>query len=186
MCDAKHKLIAWLDHELLPEDAARVERHVEACKECRLRLVAYEQASKTFDAYCQAAVTKNTRHRLPGWVPVVSGAVVAVCLAIVLVMRTFVESQAIVTPPLATTSVPVVVPVEPQITPRKAIQRHHRLVSVPVRASATNWQPAEIAVQIAIPAESMFAPGALPQGVNFAAELRIAPDGSVQQVRLRQ
>jgi hypothetical protein len=41
-------------------------------------------------------------------------------------------------------------------------------------------------VQIAIPAEAMFPPGAMPKGLNFVAELSIAPDGSVKQVRLRQ
>jgi hypothetical protein len=41
-------------------------------------------------------------------------------------------------------------------------------------------------VQIAIPAEAMFPPGAAPNEMNFIAELTIAADGSVQQVRLRQ
>jgi hypothetical protein len=44
----------------------------------------------------------------------------------------------------------------------------------------------ETAVQIAIPAEAMFPPGAMPKGMNFIAELSIAPDGSVKQVRLWQ
>jgi hypothetical protein len=50
----------------------------------------------------------------------------------------------------------------------------------------TQGQPMDTAIQIAIPAEAMFPPGAMPAGVNFIADLRIAPDGSVQQVRLRQ
>jgi hypothetical protein len=44
----------------------------------------------------------------------------------------------------------------------------------------------ETAVQIAIPADAMFPPGAVPNGMNWNAELIIAPDGSVKQVRLRQ
>jgi hypothetical protein len=47
-----------------------------------------------------------------------------------------------------------------------------------------SWIPAQAAVEIAIPAEAMFAPGAVPQGVNFSAELVIAPDGTAQQLRL--
>jgi hypothetical protein len=47
-------------------------------------------------------------------------------------------------------------------------------------------QPVDTAIEIAIPAEAMFPPGAMPNGINFIAELRIAPDGSVKQVRLRQ
>jgi hypothetical protein len=50
----------------------------------------------------------------------------------------------------------------------------------------TQGQPMDAAIQIAIPAEAMFPPGAMPAGVNFIADLRIAADGSVQQVRLRQ
>jgi hypothetical protein len=48
------------------------------------------------------------------------------------------------------------------------------------------WRPTETAVQIAIPADAMFPPGAMPKGMNFIAELSIAADGSVEQVRLRQ
>lgn len=44
--------------------------------------------------------------------------------------------------------------------------------------------PAEPAIQIAVPAEAMFPPGAVPEGVNFIADLTIAADGS-EQVRLR-
>jgi hypothetical protein len=46
--------------------------------------------------------------------------------------------------------------------------------------------PMDTAIQIAIPAEAMFPPGAMPNGINFIADVRIAPDGSVKQVRLRQ
>jgi hypothetical protein len=31
----------------------------------------------------------------------------------------------------------------------------------------------------------MFAPGAIPEGMNFVAELSIGPDGSVERLRLR-
>ena len=52
------------------------------------------------------------------------------------------------------------------------------------RAQNMNWAP-EPAVQIAIPAEAMFAPGAVPQGVSFSAELRLAADGSARELRLQ-
>jgi len=183
MCDAERKLIAWLDRELPPKEAARVECHVEGCTECRRRVAAYEQISKTIDAYCEAVVTRDTRQRIPAWVPVLSGAAMAVVLAVLLFMRTPVESRAVVAPPKPAASM-AIEHVGPQMAPTKAVHRHHPLSNGPV--SATKWQPAETTVQIAIPAEAMFAPGALPKGMNFIAELRIAPDGSVEQVRLRQ
>ena len=43
---------------------------------------------------------------------------------------------------------------------------------------------ADPAIQIAIPADSMFPPGAVPEGVNFVASLSLA-DGSVQAIRLQ-
>jgi hypothetical protein len=52
------------------------------------------------------------------------------------------------------------------------------------RAQNMNWAP-EPAVQIGIPAEAMFAPGAVPQGVSFSAELRLAADGSAHELRLQ-
>ena len=45
--------------------------------------------------------------------------------------------------------------------------------------------PAEPAVEITIPADAIFPPGAVPEGVSFAADVTIAPDGSAQQIRLR-
>jgi hypothetical protein len=40
-------------------------------------------------------------------------------------------------------------------------------------------------VQIAIPAEAMFPPGAMPEGMSFIAEVSIGADGSVERLRLR-
>jgi hypothetical protein len=41
----------------------------------------------------------------------------------------------------------------------------------------------QAAIQIAIPAEAIFPPGAVPEGVTYIASL--APDGSVQSIRLQ-
>ena len=43
-----------------------------------------------------------------------------------------------------------------------------------------DWQFVQPAIQIAIPAEAMFPPGAVPDGVNFTADLTISTDGSTQ------
>ena len=43
-----------------------------------------------------------------------------------------------------------------------------------------DWQLVQPAIQIAIPAEAMFPPGAVPDGVNFTADLTISTDGSAQ------
>jgi hypothetical protein len=42
----------------------------------------------------------------------------------------------------------------------------------------------EPALRIAIPADAIFAPGALPDGMIFVADLSIGVDGRVEQLRL--
>ncbi len=98
--------------------------------------------------------------------------------------RTRIEPPPVLIPTITAASVALPAPPEPEPAPRKTIHRRHAVAPVQVRAA--KWQPMETAVQIAIPAEAMFPPGAMPKGLSFVAELSIAPDGSVRQVRLRQ
>jgi hypothetical protein len=90
-------------------------------------------------------------------------------------------------PIVAATSVPASEP-QPATseTPAPHKTLHPRRANSPQPRATANWHPTETAVEIAIPADAMFAPGALPPGMNFIAEMSIAPDGSVRQVRLRQ
>jgi hypothetical protein len=48
------------------------------------------------------------------------------------------------------------------------------------------WLPAEPDIRVAIPAEAMFAPGAIPEGVSFIADVGFAADGSAQGIRFVQ
>jgi anti-sigma factor RsiW len=185
MCDVQAKLIAWLDRELSSDEAAGVERHIEGCKECRSRLAAYEQVSNTFDVYCDAVAAAKTRRRVPRWVPVLASAAVAAVVMFLAFSRTHVEPPPVLIPTITAASVALPAPPELESAPRKKIHGRRRAVA-PVQVRAAKWQPMETAVQIAIPAEAMFPPGAMPKGLNFIAELSIAPDGSVRQVRLRQ
>jgi len=184
MCDVQAKLIAWLDRELSSDEAAGMEHHIEGCKECRSRLAAYEQVSNTFDVYCDAVVGAKTRRRVPHWVPVLASAVVAAVVMFLAFPRTRIERPPVLIPTITAASVTLPAPPEPESAPRKTIHRRHPVA--PLQVQAAKWQPMETAVQIAIPAEAMFPPGAMPKGLNFIAELSIAPDGSVKQVRLRQ
>jgi hypothetical protein len=58
---------------------------------------------------------------------------------------------------------------------------------VPIQTSrgVADSESSEAAIQIAIPAEAMFPPGAMPEGVTFVADVSIGADGSVEQLRLR-
>jgi anti-sigma factor RsiW len=187
MCNHSGKLMVWLDRELGSDEMVELERHIDACSECRSRLDSYKQASAMFDAYCDAVVSAKThRRRVPRWVPVLTTAA-AVAIAATLV---FVLLGARVGPPAHPPSGQVqappptiVVEKAPVPAPRKTVHRHRP--AAPAAAEIANWQPTARAIQISIPAESMFPPGAIPQGVNFTADLSIAADGSAEQIRLR-
>ena len=186
MCDVQGKLIAWLDRELPTDQSSEVERHVERCEECRCWVATYRHLSEALDDYCDAMMAAKAPRRVPRWVPVLASALVVASVLPVAFLRTRVEPPPVVAPTVASASVPnVVTPLAAKPAPRKAtIRRHHAAPRVQERA--TEVQAMDTAIEIAIPAEAMFPPGAVPNGINFIAELRIAPDGSVKQVRLRQ
>jgi|SRR5215471_3419474 len=185
MCDVQAKLVAWLDRELTSDEASAVARHVEACHECRRWVATYERVSQTCDAYCDAVMAAKAPRRTR-WVPVLAGALIAataVCLAF---LRTRVLPPAVIEPTVAIASPPVpeTPPVPQPILRKPMIRQRHPVPNT--RERVPQEQPMDAAIQIAIPAEAMFPPGAVPNGINFIADLGIAPDGSVKQVRLRQ
>jgi hypothetical protein len=186
MCDVQGKLLGWIDRELPADQAGEVKRHVESCEECRCWIATYGQVGRAFDAYCDAVMAAKAPRQVPRWVPVLAGAVVATCVMLLAFPRTRIEPPPIVAPTVASASVPnPEAPPAPELAPRKpTMRRRHAAPSVHRRA--TEVQPMDTAIEIAIAAEAMFPPGAMPNGINFIAELRIAPDGSVKQVRLRQ
>jgi len=181
MCDFSGRLVAWMDRELPDNQAAEVERHVRDCSECRRRVDAYAEASRAFVAYFDAAIGERTRHRLPRWVPVLlSGAAAAVLL---LVFQTASIELIPVQPRVADVAPAVVVETETAPRPVKRVFRRHMLT--PMKPPAANWALAEPSIQIAIPVEAMFPPGAVPEGITFIADLSVAADGSVQGLRLQ-
>jgi hypothetical protein len=179
MCDYSGKLVAWMDRELPDSEAADVERHVLACVECWRRIDEYEQVSATFVAYCDAAVGQKTPSRLRHWVPVLSGVAAAAVLALVF-MRASVKQIPI--QPRAAEAAPAIVLEAPPM-PVKTVHRRRPVSRVKVANAA--WRLPEPAIQIVIPADAMFPPGAVPEGVSFIAELDIADDGSAQGLRLQ-
>jgi anti-sigma factor RsiW len=186
MCDFQPKLVAWLDNELPENQAAEVERHVQACQQCRTERDRYELVSKTFDAYCDAVMAAKTRPNVLRWVPAVSGALLAIAATVLLFtfQRPRIEPRPVITP--AATSAPVQILASEPVANKKIHRRRPVLpVQEPSQEPAAKWQPPDTAVQITIPAETMFAPGAIPEGMNFVAELSIGPDGSVERLRLR-
>jgi hypothetical protein len=179
MCDYSGKFVAWMDRELPDNKAADVEQHIAACDECRERVEAYEQVSASFAAYCDAAVGRKTPSRVRHWVPVLSGVAAAAVLALVF-MR--VPVKQIPVRPLEAVASPAIV-IETVPRPVKAV--HRRPPIARTKMASASWTPTEPAIQIVIPAEAIFPPGAVPEGISFIAELDIAADGSAQGLRLQ-
>jgi hypothetical protein len=184
MCDFSGPLIAWMDGELAEHEAAAIEQHVKACADCRAQVAAYEDASRDFVAYYEAttqttSATKPNR-KLPRWAPVVvaTGAVAALLLLALL------PRAAKLAPPVPQMTVAAVPPVlsETPVSPLKPAGKRH--VAAHRKSPAANWAMANPAIQIAIPADSMFPPGAVPEGVTYVANLSLT-DGSLQGIRLQ-
>jgi anti-sigma factor RsiW len=200
MCDFSGKLIAWLDRELRAENAAEVERHLELCAECRSRVEEYRHVTAAFDrycdAYCETAMASRLNRKQPRRVVArwEAAALVAAAIAamFLFVARAHVElSPAGAAPIVATPGVSSVVSQTNQ--PADGRQNTQTMNVSAAQRGRTSASPeiydasglaGEAAVEIAIPADAILPPGAVPEGVSFGADVTIAPDGSAQQIRL--
>ena len=162
---------------------------MESCESCRVRFASLQNASENFRLYRDAVFAANSNPKFSHWTPVLAAAALVAAAALFLL---YPRKLVPIPPPtpvpiVAATSVPASEP-QPATseTPAPHKTLHPRRANSPQPRATANWHPTETAVEIAIPADAMFAPGALPPGMNFIAEMSIAPDGSVRQVRLRQ
>jgi anti-sigma factor RsiW len=182
MCNFSGQLIAWMDGELAGHEAANVERHVRDCSECQSSVEAYKDVSRLLVTYCDAAAHAKPPRKRSHWVPVLSGAVAAAFLL-------FLFRPAPFQPMPVATRVADAAPARVLETAPKAVkvQRvHRRHESAPVDRASADWAFDEPAMQISIPAEAMFPPGAVPEGITFVADVSMASDGSVQGLRIQQ
>ena len=185
MCKYSTKLIAWLDRELEQEQMAEMEQHLRECVECRVNIAKYEGASQLFDDYCNAVMAAEPDRDRRRWIPLLSAAAAILVLVATtaVVLRTRVQ-------PLSPSPTAIVQPAQSPLVPEPAIPPANAMRPRRARAKrsqASNWLPLppQPAVEVAIPADSMFPPGAVPEGVNFIADVNFAPDGSARQMRLR-
>jgi hypothetical protein len=191
MCDLNLRLVAWIDGELPEEEGVTIEQHVQSCAECRQRVATYKATSGDFSGY-YSAVTRpapepQSPRKLSRWVPFAIAAAAAVVAALLLLPH----AQNQVARPLQAAKVTSPVAQEPTAEPAEQAQ------SVPVIAKRRpvprrshlvheDWAIGQPAIQIAIPADSVFPPGAVPEGVTYIANVSFAADGSVQGFRLHQ
>lgn len=202
MCKYAKCLIAWMDGELGESESAEVEQHVQACAACRECVASYEAASREFASYYEAttkACPVLRSRKISRWVPVAAAvAAVAAMLAIAFVVRASkevptVHHVAAVQAPVATSPViettaqasqPAARDHYPPYLQKQAIGVGHPRRAAKPKGTKTEWAMAEPAIQIAIPADAMFPPGAVPEGVTYIANVSLGGDGRVQGVQL--
>ena len=207
MCDFSGKLIAWMDGELSEGEAVTTEAHVEACADCRSRLEVFRQVSDGFAAYCDAAVAvAGPEPKMSRSMFAVAGAAAALALLLSVLPERLAQtpqptkghsavavrtatSAAEVRPPAATA--PGLSARRPKRIPTKApepastVNAVQRVVTARAPVRSLESAPAEGSVEIAIPVDAMFPPGAVPPGMSFTAELIVSADGSAEGLGLR-
>ena len=186
MCEISAKLIAWLDQELPENEAADVEQHVRGCEDCQRLVSSYEATSTLFDGYCEAVLASEQPRKMPVWTPVLAAAVVtAAVVGIVLAFLPAHVEQIPARPPIA--AAPPAMVHSAEALPAKRSQRRQQAIAPiqnPQHNEQTSWA-SEPAIQVTIPADAMFPPGAVPEGVNFVADISIAADGLPDRLQLR-
>lgn len=202
MCDFAGKLIALLDQELAEDDAAAVKRHLQGCPECRRRFEEYRHMSDAFDRYCdaccEAVAVSQPRGEFRRRVLAISGVAVAAAVAMFFLfpLRWRVQPGAAPIAPVVDVTKTLLPqadaaqPISSEVRPIARSKRQKGTEQVKQKATERQsvepgWLASEPAVEIAIPADAIFPPGAVPEGVGFTADVMIAPDGSAQQIRLR-
>ena len=192
MCEFSEKLVAWLDRELPSEEASALERHLHSCSECSGLIAAYEEVSTALSDYCYCvmAPARRTGQRVMAG----TGAVAAGLLLLSLFPRVA-QGPAPLPPPPGIIPPAIAfeqAPVQGRNVPQKRTGKSAGgAVFQPVARGAVERAGVQNAVrpfpeiEIAIPAEAIFPPGAAPEGVQFVAAISIGADGSAQSIRLR-
>jgi anti-sigma factor RsiW len=204
MCDFSGRLIAWMDGEVGPDEAAAVEQHIVICGECRNCAVEFERVSGEFKEYCKALVRSKEEPKVVRVAPILWAAAAAVVLTLILASPRRHAASPMQMPGAAavagTNSTPAVTAKTINNVPapfkgghgaaRRQTAAHacgEAACCGPanVQSQSAYWAAEEPSLQIAIPAEAMFPPGAVPEGVHFVADVSIGADGRVEQLRLR-
>ncbi|HEX6896804.1 MAG TPA: zf-HC2 domain-containing protein [Bryobacteraceae bacterium] len=189
MCEYENRLIAWIDGELVAIDSLQVELHLQACEICRDKVCDYREVSRAFAAFHAAPPIGRNRVR-PAWAAAGALAIAATAAAMLWMVQTPVQqlpfpAPKIALPPaIAFETRPPDSAVQAKAAPhetvaKQTVARHNEIRPQPA------WSNMEPFVEIAIPADAIFAPGAMPAGFTFAADLGIAGDGSPGVLRVQ-
>lgn len=165
MSNCSGKLIAWLDRELPEAEAADVERHVRECAHCREAVQSYAEISRAFLPCYVATMPVRPGRKHWRWAAAAVGVAAAILLVIVLDQRPP-ERLAIRTPPP---------PPAPLVTFERPVTEKPARRVAPRSIPKSQWTPIEPTVEVALPADALFPPGAVPAGFSFIADIRPQP-----------
>ncbi len=183
MCKFESSLIAWMDGELDAAAALEVEQHLPACENCAACAAQYREVSQAFAAHYLAAPIQSNA---PRWRRLAFGAaavLTAAAATVLWMLRPLPEPLPIERPKIA----------EPPAMALKAVPAdgpalikavHHEAATKPAEIP-TPWTSVGHSIEIVMPADAMLAPGAVPAGVTFAADLSISGDGSPEALRVQ-
>jgi hypothetical protein len=176
MCKFSSKLIAWLDKELPDAEAAAMDQHVPACRECRDQADTFRRVSHSFAVYARAVPTRAASS--PRRWSLATAAAAAAVLAVVLLWPRGPANTQLRVQQRAEAVAPTPVVAQHVAQRNAAIPVHLSRARRRVQKQTAAWQPVEPTIQIVIPADALFPPGTFPEGVGFVADLRLAADGS--------
>lgn len=160
MCEYSGRLIAWLDGELPDQEATNVEWHVRQCAECRNAASTYEEVGDAFFAAFEAGIGVQARHTSWRW-PAVSGAVAVAASIVALIFLTQPAAEKLSFHPPSPPPAPIA-------AVHARAHRPHRATQTPLHRQ---WIASEPSIQVALPADALFPPGAVPQGFSFIADV---------------
>jgi hypothetical protein len=172
MCEYSGRLVAWLDNELpdqeLPDqEATNVEWHVRHCAECRKAVRAYQEVSGAFLVCYEAAIVARPRSRMTLRIAGSVAAAVAILALVLLAQQPRLERLSVRLPSPA--HAPAMA-FEKSAPPAPAVAvRQQPAAPAPIHSQ---WMAEEPVVEVALPADGLFPPGAVPQGFSFIAEVR--------------
>jgi hypothetical protein len=170
MCEYSVRLVAWLDHELGDEETAKVDRHVGQCAECRQAVAAYEEVSRAFLACypapgCEESAPVQPTRKASRWA---MGGVAAAAAILATIFFTQPRTEAVL---IHIPSPPHAPLMAFETTPAPVVPIRWRRSPAP-RPVQTDWIAVEPTVEVALPVEALFPPGAAPPGFSFIADVR--------------
>ncbi len=182
MCEYENSLIAWIDSELEADVALEIERHLRICASCSAKADQYKEVSSAFAAYHAAAPIWKSSFPWR-WASVATGFAAAAAMILWMLPQPVEQlppysPKAAEPPAMAFAKQPVSIP-----APVKKV--HHQAIAKRNEIPPAAWTGLEPSIEIAIPADAIFAPGAVPPGFTFAADLSIGGDGSPRFLRVQ-